>query len=107
VYHEFAHKLDMLDDLIDGTPPLPSRAARDHWRNTFTPVYDAMRRGHERPPLRAYAATNPAEFFAVASEAFFCVPSAFAHHEPTLFEALLAFYGRDPLDWEERSHPGG
>ncbi len=26
VYHEFAHKLDMLDDIIDGTPPLATRA---------------------------------------------------------------------------------
>jgi len=100
VYHEFAHKLDMLDDLIDGTPPLPSRTARAHWREVCTPVYEAMRRGHERPPLRDYAATNPAEFFAVASESFFCVPDALAHHERPLFDALEGFYAVDPRRWQ-------
>jgi MtfA peptidase len=96
VYHEFAHKLDMLDDLLDGTPPLERRGDYDRWVAACTEAYEALRAGIERPPLQPYGATNPAEFFAVATEAFFDVPVALEHHEPRLYEVMRGFYKQDP-----------
>jgi len=96
VYHEFAHKLDMLDTLIDGTPPLESRAAVDRWVEVCTEPFQALRAGIDRPPLQAYGATNPAEFFAVATEAFFDVPLALEQHERDLYDVLRDYYNQDP-----------
>ena len=96
VFHEFAHKLDMLDDFLDGTPPLGRRGDVARWVEVCTEAYDALRAGIERPPLQPYGATNPAEFFAVATEAFFDVPVALEHHEPRLYEVMRDFYEQDP-----------
>ena len=68
VLHEFAHKLDMLDNALDGTPPLGRRGDLERWVEVCTEAYEALRAGVERPPLQPYGATNPAEFFAVATE---------------------------------------
>jgi len=96
VFHEFAHKLDMLDDFLDGTPPLGRRGDVARWVEVCTEAYDALRAGIERPPLQPYGATNPAEFFAVATEAFFDVPVALVEHEPGLYEVMRDFYKQDP-----------
>jgi MtfA peptidase len=96
VFHEFAHKLDMLDNLLDGTPPLPRRADIARWVEVCTEVYNALREGADRPPLQPYGATNPAEFFAVATEAFFDVPIALEQHEPRLYEVMRDFFLQDP-----------
>lgn len=96
VFHEFAHKLDMEDGTIDGTPRLDGRDATAAWIAVCTEVFGALRRGEERPPLRAYGATNPGEFFAVATEAFFDVPRALRAAEPDLYEVLQRFYRQDP-----------
>jgi len=96
VYHEFAHKLDMLDDIIDGTPPLERRTDLDRWVEVFTESYEALRAGIARPPLQPYGATNPSEFFAVATEAFFDVPVLLERHEPKLYEVLRDFFEQDP-----------
>ena len=67
-----------------------------------TEAYDALRVGADRPPLQPYGATNPAEFFAVATEAFFDVPLVLEHHEPDLYEIMRDFYRQDPA---ARSRP--
>jgi hypothetical protein len=100
VFHEFAHKVDMLDNLLDGTPPLPSRGDVARWVEVCTEAYKALRSGVERPPLQPYGATNPAEFFAVATEAFFDVPVALQHNEPKLYEVMRDFYRQDPATRE-------
>jgi Mlc titration factor MtfA (ptsG expression regulator) len=97
VYHEFAHKLDMLDDVLDGTPPLGRGGDLARWVEVCTEAYRALQAGIERPPLQPYGATNPAEFFAVATEAFFDVPVALQRHEPRLYEVLRDFYDQDPM----------
>ena len=43
VIHEFAHKLDMLDGLVDGTPPVTGRAAHDRWVSVCTAEYQRLR----------------------------------------------------------------
>jgi hypothetical protein len=96
VYHEFAHQLDMLDDVIDGTPPFgDDEAARRRWVDVCTTAYDAVR-AEGSPVLRPYAGTNPAEFFAVATEVFFNRPLEVRAFEPALYTELRAFYGQDP-----------
>ena len=46
--------------------------------------------------LRSYAGTNPAEFFAVATEAFFTLPVAMRQDKPALYEVLSDYYRQDP-----------
>jgi MtfA peptidase len=96
VYHEFAHKLDMLDGIIDGTPPLDDDAARARWVAVCTAAYDAVRDGGGSLVLRPYAGVNPGEFFAVATEVFFSVPVELHQHEPALYAELAGFYRQDP-----------
>ena len=96
VYHEFAHKLDMLDDIVDGTPPMASRQELQTWVEVCTDVYEALRAGIDRPPLDPYGATNPAEFFAVATEAFFDASMDLELQEPELYTVMREFYRQDP-----------
>ena len=95
VYHEFAHQLDMLDGITDGTPPLGDEDARRRWVEVCTAAYDTVR-AEGSPVLRPYAGTNPAEFFAVATEVFFNRPVELREHEPALYSELAAFYHQDP-----------
>ena len=96
VYHEFAHQLDMLDGITDGTPPLgDDEEARARWVEVCTTAYDTVR-AEGSPVLRPYAGTNPAEFFAVATEVFFNLPLAVREHEPALYDELQRFYRQDP-----------
>jgi Mlc titration factor MtfA (ptsG expression regulator) len=92
VLHEFAHKLD---STIDGTPLLP-RELRSEWVKVCTDVYDDLVAGQPRPPMRWYGATNPGEFFAVATEVFFEQARELAAFEPELYDVLTRFYRQDP-----------
>ena len=79
VIHEFIHKLDMRDGAPNGCPPLASREARAAWQLVMQEAYTAFRQavimaerfGGVAPWLDTYGATSPAEFFAVACEAYF------------------------------------
>jgi Mlc titration factor MtfA (ptsG expression regulator) len=95
VLHEFAHKLDMRDGTMDGTPPIADGAQRARWVEVCTAEYTAVRNGSDGW-LRAYAGTNPAEFFAVATEAFFTMPIAMQTDKPALYEVLRDAYRQDP-----------
>jgi MtfA peptidase len=99
VYHEFAHKLDMLDGSADGTPPLEGRAALSKWAKVceaaFLELRERAARG-EPTVLDAYGATHEAEFFAVATEHFFDRPGSLLEHLPALYDALKTFYRQDP-----------
>lgn len=111
VIHEFAHKLDMRNGTPNGSPPLPTgfmgtrgpRAAQRLWSDTWEAAYADFREalakherfGAEAPWLDAYGATAPAEFFAVACEAYFVNRARFALEFPTLTPLLAAFFGWD------------
>ena len=58
------------------------------------------RRGR-RSLMDHYGATNPAEFFAVATETFFEKPERMAREHADLFAALRAYYRIDPRDWSD------
>ena len=96
VYHEFAHKLDQLDGVYDGMPPLGSDRARAQWEQTFGTNYRRLRRRGSDPIVRAYGATNPAEYFAVTSELFFTVPEELREQHPRVYDRLAEFYVQDP-----------
>ena len=99
VYHEFAHVLDCLDGWADGVPPTGSAAQHEAWRTILEREYEALRKqaGAGRATLLdAYGATNPAEFFAVATECFFERPGKLKRKHAQLFELLTTFYRQDP-----------
>jgi Mlc titration factor MtfA (ptsG expression regulator) len=99
VLHEFAHKLDMLDDFADGTPPLPRREQYEAWRRIMTEEYETLveKAGKRRKTLLdKYGATNPAEFFAVATECFFEKSRAMKRRHPELYGLLSTYYRQDP-----------
>jgi Mlc titration factor MtfA (ptsG expression regulator) len=106
VFHEFAHKLDMLDDVTDGTPPLETKEALARWVAVCTDAYTALRDGTPRPPLDFYGGVSPAEFFAVATEAFFDAPLALEEQQPDVFTVLRDFYRQDPAERARRAAGG-
>jgi Mlc titration factor MtfA (ptsG expression regulator) len=101
VLHEFAHKMDMLDGVVDGTPLLPNKVALDRWVAVCTAELELMRRGEAGALLDDYGATDPGEFFAVATEVFFDRPVDCREIKPDLYEVLAAFYQQDPAAREE------
>lgn len=99
VIHEFAHKLDMRSGEADGMPPLHAGMDAARWRSALEESYagfcDAVDR-EKQTWLDPYAAESPAEFFAVASEAFFEAPQELRRRYPDLFEQFVLFYRQDP-----------
>ena len=99
VYHEFAHKLDMLDGAADGTPPLASSEQLAEWvavcSREFLRLRSCAGKGH-KTFLDGYGATNEAEFFAVATEEFFDRPQALLEHSRDLYHVLSSYYHQDP-----------
>jgi len=105
VMHEFAHQLDQEDGAADGIPILERRSAYSAWAQVLTKGYKQFvrkrnRRRRRKDVLNDYAATNPAEFFAVATETFFEKPRALQKYHPELFRQLAAYYRVDPAKWQ-------
>ena len=98
VLHEFAHKIDMRDGTLDGTPILDTEDQRERWVAVCTEHYDAVRFGMSGPLIRPYAGSNVGEFFAVATETFFTRPVELAEQKPDLYEVFAGFYKQDPAD---------
>ncbi len=101
VYHEFAHKLDMLDGSVDGIPPLFTLEQFDEWGRVLAEQYNDLRertRRGRKTLLAPYAATNPAEFFAVSTELFFDRPRRLRERRPELYRVLAGFYRQDPAN---------
>lgn len=99
VIHEFAHKLDMLNGSANGYPPLHSGMDPRSWAEVFSQAYEIFCRQVEQAEetaINPYAATDPAEFFAVLSEVFFIRPHQLKHHFPAVYQQLTWFYRQDP-----------
>ncbi|MFD1153954.1 M90 family metallopeptidase [Undibacterium aquatile] len=113
VLHEFAHQLDSETGSTNGAPALPNAAAYQAWSQVmateFTRLQQAIQSRHPHDHLHhqqpypdvidPYGATNPAEFFAVTTEAFFKKSAALALHHPALFTQLKSYYCVDPREW--------
>jgi Mlc titration factor MtfA (ptsG expression regulator) len=123
VIHEFAHKLDLLGGEADGLPPLDRKLHKDLnprlWRRVLEDAYERFGAAidlielelpsdvdpesaqadayYEHLPLDPYAAQDPAEFFAVSSEAFFVDPRRLRDAFPEWYGLLARFYRQDPL----------
>jgi Mlc titration factor MtfA (ptsG expression regulator) len=96
--HEFAHVLDRADGTFDGTPHLKALADYKPWAHVMSLHFLRLRehKKAEAKVLRMYGATNEAEFFAVATEAFFEKPVQMKKLLPDMYEELQEFYGGDP-----------
>ncbi len=127
VIHEFAHKIDMGRGAANGCPPflkgLHDPDELHDWPQVFSTAYDDFCERIDRLedalppdfdddhpqharlydalaadlPLDPYASRDPAEFFAVASEAFFVAPQPLAAAYPAVYRKLAAYYRQDPL----------
>lgn len=102
VLHEFAHQLDQAHGAANGAPYVGRGVAQQHWARVMSREYAALRArlAHDEPGvIDPYGATSPAEFFAVATEAFFERPQALHDERPALYEQLARCYRLDPLVW--------
>lgn len=100
--HEFAHQLDHEDGPTDGAPALPNPAAYRSWARVFQENYDDFLQQTEaggKTVIDSYGATNPPEFFATATEAFFEKPLQLHRREPDLYQELMSYYRLDPREW--------
>ncbi len=107
VIHEFAHQLDQLKGQATGAPLLRSTEAYQQWAKVLSDEFEQLQKQLALgvPTLfDPYAATNPAEFFAVISEVFFEQPELFAAQHAALYQQLRSFYALDPLSWAQ-THP--
>ena len=99
VLHEFAHQLDQEDGAGDGAPILPRRSMYVAWARVLGHDFEQLVRDterHHRNVIDRYGATNPAEFFAVATETFFEKPRQLQSKHPELYLQLQEFYAQDP-----------
>ncbi len=97
--HEMAHKIDVLDGVLDGTPPLP-RPWQKEWARDFQTAYDALAKQVDRgreTAIDGYAAEAPEEFFAVVSEYHFSDPQLLRAEMPAVAAHLERFYGPSPF----------
>jgi MtfA peptidase len=104
VLHEFAHKLDYLNGEANGFPPLHASMSSDEWSDSFVRAYESFARAVdacEATDIDSYAAENPAEFFAVATETFFVAPAVLTAFFPEIFQQLALFYRQDPLSRQQ------
>jgi MtfA peptidase len=98
VYHEFAHKLDMLDGAIDGVPPLASKREYQRWVEVCTREFEQLREAVDQGVptlLDPYGLTDVGEFFAVVTEVFFDQPLELRAQHPELYDVLRQFYRQD------------
>jgi len=104
VMHEFAHQLDQEDGSSDGAPILERRSQYVAWARVLGAEFSDLQRAAERgkrTDIDTYGATNPAEFFAVVTEAFFERPKSLHKKHPELYEELKIFYKQDPLTFQD------
>ena len=97
--HEMAHKVDVLDGALDGTPPLPGPWQRG-WARDFQIAYDALAAevdADRETAIDGYAAEAPEEFFAVVSEYHFSDPQLLHAEMPKVAAHLKRFYGPSPF----------
>jgi Mlc titration factor MtfA (ptsG expression regulator) len=102
VLHEFAHQLDSESGRANGAPYLGNPASYREWSEVLSRDFNTLRMRamyRQDTVIDPYGATNPAEFFAVATETFFEKPYQMAEHHAELFAEFLKYYRVDPREW--------
>ena len=94
--HEFAHALDFEDGRFDGTPQLHEGRDYAAWARVLGAHFARLKRGRLRSVLDEYGTKNEAEFFAVATEAFFERPRTMRRKTPALYKELRRYFRVDP-----------
>ncbi len=100
VIHEFAHKLDMQNGSANGFPPLHADMDGAAWSDIFSRGFEDFNRRCDAGMdigIDTYAASSPAEFFAVLSEVFFERPDLLRRHYPSVYAQLMRYYRQDPF----------
>jgi len=108
VIHEFAHQLDQEKGYANGAPALAGRERCARWSEVMAQEFARLQQHAALgiPCLLSdYGATDPAEFFAVASEVFFEQPARMAAEHPALYAELAAFYRVDPAAFGASTGP--
>jgi len=102
IVHELAHKLDLSwGGVANGMPPLPSGMPLEEWTGAFTAAFQdfqARIEAGDSLPFDPYAATSPAEFFAVVSETFFVRPQDLLAAYPQVHGLMARYYRQDGLN---------
>jgi MtfA peptidase len=104
VLHEFAHQLDFENGAADGAPAFASRKQQLAWAAVMRMEFASLRAADDTgipTLLDTYGATNPAEFFAVTTEAFFERPCALRARHPSLYAELRSYYRQDPTEFSD------
>ncbi len=102
IIHETAHKLDGRNTgVVNGMPLIPLREVA-HWENLLRTAMEDLQDevdlvGEDAASMDAYAASDPAECFAVLSEYFFSSTELFSDRYPELYRCFVQFYRQDPL----------
>ncbi len=102
VLHEFAHQLDQEDGKGEGVPILERNSDYPIWAGVMTEEYQQLCHNVQqgiKTVMDSYGTTNPAEFFAVATETFFEKPHQLLNKHPALYQLLQRYYQLDPVQW--------
>lgn len=112
VIHEVAHKLDLRGGReVSGVPPLPLREMAQ-WEQAIHRAMCELQDeidlvGEEGASMDPYAASDPAECFAVLSEYFFSAPELLYERFPVVYEVFTRFYRQSPLErlqrWQKKA----
>lgn len=92
--HEFIHKIDEEDGVIDGLPVLMlNRDELARWVRIRASEMKKLESGHS--DLDSYALTGEVEFLAVAGEYFFENPGKMKEKSPELYNILRSIFKQD------------
>lgn len=100
--HEFAHQLDQAHGPADGIPHLTNPNHYAQWARVLDAGLNqlqTLQAKRKRSVLDKYGATNHAEYFAVATEAFFEKPRQLARKRPEIYAELERYYRLNPAEW--------
>ncbi|MBN1973125.1 MAG: zinc-dependent peptidase [Sedimentisphaerales bacterium] len=103
VLHEFAHQLDQEDGSANGAPILENKSSYITWARILGREYESLQKNARKninSVIDTYGATNPAEFFAVVTEAFFENPQNLQKNHPELYRELSNYYNLNPAEWQ-------
>ncbi len=103
VVHELAHHLDGIDGDMSGDPIFETVNDQENWNRVASDELARLKQHLEQGQstvLDPYGASNRAEFFAVACEAFFEIPQSLHQHHLELYDCLKKYFQADPLSWE-------